>query len=37
MEAAAAFPEKSPEGATSVEPTPVAGGGYPESATCECE
>lgn len=37
MEAAAAFPEKSLEESTSVEPTPVADGGRPESATCECE
>lgn len=37
MEAAAAFPEKLLREITSAEPAPVADGGRPESATCECE
>jgi hypothetical protein len=37
MEAAAAFSEKPLGESTSVEPTPVADGGRPESTTCECK
>jgi len=37
MEAAAAFSEKSLGESTSVEPTPVADGGRPETEPCECK
>ena len=37
MESAAAFSEKSLQGADSVDPTPVTDGGHREDENCECE